>query len=295
VAVPPFLSQTDPTTFMDPFLLAAEIDRYLREDLAFGDLTSEAIFHPEELGVATFVAKSQLITAGMSSVASQVFSRKNAAINCKMAMEDGKQATVGDILLVMEGPVLDLLAAERVALNLVQRLCGIATLTSRYVEAIIDYPVRVTDTRKTTPGLRVLEKYAVRAGGGANHRLCLSDGVLIKDNHIAACGSIERAVRRVRDRMPHTLKIEVEATTLDEVRQCLNCGVDIILLDNMEPSMMRDAVQMVDGSVLLEASGGITLENIREVAATGVDLISVGALTHSAPASDISMRIEVKS
>jgi len=231
----------------------------------------------------------------MSSVAAEVFSRKNAAINCEMAMEDGKRAAVGDILLVMKGPVLDLLAAERVALNLVQRLCGIATLTSRFVEAVAPYPVRVTDTRKTTPGLRMLEKYAVRVGGGSNHRLSLSDGVLIKDNHIAACGTIERAVRRVRDRMPHSLKIEVETTSLDEVRQCLSCGVDIIMLDNMAPAMMHDAVRMVDGRVLLEASGGITLDNIREIAATGVDIISIGALTHSAPASDISMRLEVRS
>jgi len=280
---------------MDSFLLATDIDRFLKEDLSFGDLTSESIFPPDERGVAIFVAKSALITAGMSSVAAEVFSRKNAAINCEMAMEDGKRAAVGDILLVMKGPVLDLLAAERVALNLVQRLCGIATLTSRFVEAVAPYPVRVTDTRKTTPGLRMLEKYAVRVGGGSNHRLSLSDGVLIKDNHIAACGTIERAVRRVRDRMPHSLKIEVETTSLDEVRQCLSCGVDIIMLDNMAPAMMHDAVRMVDGRVLLEASGGITLDNIREIAATGVDIISIGALTHSAPASDISMRLEVKS
>jgi len=162
---------------MDSFLLATDIDRFLKEDLSFGDLTSESIFPPDERGVAIFVAKSALITAGMSSVAAEVFSRKNAAINCEMAMEDGKRAAVGDILLVMKGPVLDLLAAERVALNLVQRLCGIATLTSRFVEAVAPYPVRVTDTRKTTPGLRMLEKYAVRVGGGSNHRLSLSDGV----------------------------------------------------------------------------------------------------------------------
>jgi nicotinate-nucleotide pyrophosphorylase (carboxylating) len=196
------------------------------------------------------------------------------------------------VLLTANGPVLDLLKAERVALNLVQRLCGIATFTSQFVEKVKPLPVRILDTRKTTPGLRMLEKYAVRAGGGYNHRFNLADGVLIKDNHIQACGSIKDAVARMREKVPHTMKIEVEASSMDQVRECLSCSVDIIMLDNMDPGMMRNAVILADGRVLLEASGGISLDNVREVAETGVDYISIGALTHSAPSCDISMRLK---
>jgi nicotinate-nucleotide pyrophosphorylase (carboxylating) len=187
--------------------------------------------------------------------------------------------------------VLDLLKAERVALNLVQRLCGTATLTAKFVERVRPFPVRILDTRKTTPGLRMLEKYAVRTGGGYNHRFNLGDGVLIKDNHIQACGSIKNAVTRMREKIPHTMKIEVETSDMDQVRECLLCGVDIIMLDNMDTSTMREAVKLADGRALLEASGGIDLDNVRGVAETGVDYISVGALTHSAPACDISMRL----
>ena len=197
--------------------------------------------------------------------------------------------SAGASLLQVSGPVVDLLKAERVALNLFQRLCGIATLTSRYVEKTKLYPVRITDTRKTTPGLRMLEKYAVRAGGGYNHRYNLCDGVLIKDNHIAACGSITGAVETLRETIPHTIKIEVEADTLDQVRECLDCGADIIMLDNMDTATMSKAVSMVGDRALLEASGGVSLDTVADIAATGVDLISVGALTHSAPSCDIGM------
>jgi len=193
--------------------------------------------------------------------------------------------------LTAKGPVLDLLKAERVALNLVQRLCGIATLTSRFVDKVKPLPVRILDTRKTTPGLRMLEKYAVQVGGGHNHRFNLADGVLIKDNHIQACGSIKNAVNRMREKIPHTMKIEVEVSSMEQVRECLSCAVDIIMLDNMEPAMMREAVKLVGGRALLEASGGINLDNVRQAADTGVDYISIGALTHSAPACDISMRL----
>jgi nicotinate-nucleotide pyrophosphorylase (carboxylating) len=193
------------------------------------------------------------------------------------------------VLITVEGPVIDLLKAERVALNLLQRLCGIATLTASFVEEVRGYPARITDTRKTTPGLRVLEKYAVQAGGGSNHRFNLTDGVLIKDNHIAACGSITEAVARVRVRVPHTIRIEVETENLQQVNECLDCGVDIIMLDNMDLASMREAVALIAGRALVEASGGVKLANVREIAATGVDIISIGALTHSAPSCDIGM------
>jgi len=185
--------------------------------------------------------------------------------------------------------VIDLLKAERLALNLLQRLSGIATLTARFVARVEGYAVRITDTRKTTPGLRVLEKYAVRVGGGHNHRFNLTDGVVIKDNHIAACGSITQAVARVREKVPHTLRIEVETESLQQVAECLDCQVDIIMLDNMAPEVMAEAVRMVDGRCLVEASGGISLDTVTAVAASGVDIISVGALTHSALACDIGM------
>ncbi|KAB2821314.1 MAG: carboxylating nicotinate-nucleotide diphosphorylase, partial [Paludibacter sp.] len=195
-------------------------------------------------------------------------------------------------LLRVSGPVVDLLKAERVALNLLQRLSGIASLTAAFVDKVRDYPVRITDTRKTTPGLRLLEKYAVRVGGGSNHRFNLTDGVLIKDNHIAACGSIRQAVERVRRETPHTIRIEVETDTLEQVEECLQCQVDIIMLDNMDNETMRKSVELIAGRAKVEASGNMTLERLREVAATGVDYISIGALTHSVSALDISQRLE---
>lgn len=277
---------------MDPFLIAADIDHFLREDLALGDITTEAIFAPTDQATALFMAKGAFVCAGMERIAAEVFKRKNPSCSCRFAAADGTHARPGDILLEMAGPTRDLLIAERTALNLVQRLSGIATLTARFVEKVADFPVKITDTRKTTPGLRLLEKYAVRVGGGCNHRFCLSDGILIKDNHIAACGSIEKAVQKVRSSAPHTIKVEVETTTLEEVRQCLACGVEIIMLDNMSHEMMREAVRLVDRRALLEASGGVNLDSVRDIAATGVDIISIGALTHSAPASDISMRLQ---
>lgn len=275
---------------MDDLSLKRAIEHYLAEDVGLGDITSEAIFSANQAGQARFVAKDSFVAAGLYAIAPLVFAVRNPDIKCE-GVHDGTSAAPGDILLQAAGPVLDLLAAERLALNLAQRLSGIATLTAQFVEKVGSLPVKIVDTRKTTPGLRTLEKYAVRVGGGYNHRYNLADGVLIKDNHIAACGSITEAVKKVKSRAPHTLKVEVETTTLEEVESCLACGVDIIMLDNMVLETMREAVRMVDGKALLEASGGITLENVREVAETGVDLISVGALTHSAPACDISMQL----
>jgi len=277
---------------MEVNILKKQIERFLHEDIGSGDLTSEAILTKDQAGTAEFVAKDEFIVCGMETVVPLVFTTQNKAIEIIQAGKDKSSASPGDILLTAKGPVLDLLKAERVALNLVQRLCGIATYTSRFVEKIKPLPVRILDTRKTTPGLRLLEKYAVRVGGGYNHRFNLADGILIKDNHIQACGSIKAAVARLRERIPHTMKIEVEASTVEQVRECLSCSVDIIMLDNMEPAGMREAVKLADSRTLLEASGSINLANVREVAETGVDYISVGALTHSAPACDISMRLQ---
>lgn len=277
---------------MDINVLKKYIEKFLHEDIGSGDLTSEATITPDQSGIAEFVAKGSFVVCGIETVAPLVFKTQNQAIEISQFCKDKTVASPGDILLTAKGPVLDLLKAERVALNLVQRLCGIATLTAKFVEKIKPLPVKILDTRKTTPGLRMLEKYAVRAGGGHNHRFNLADGVLIKDNHIQACGSIKNAVNRMREKIPHTMKIEVEAATMEQVRECLSCSVDIIMLDNMEPAMMREAVKLAGGRALLEASGGINLDNVRQVAETGVDFISVGALTHSAPACDISMRLK---
>ncbi len=276
---------------LEELSLRRAIDAFLAEDLGpNGDLTSAAIFGPHQQARAEFVAQESMIAAGLAQVAARVFSRVNPAI-CFTATEDGQPVAAGETMLTLVGPVLDLLKAERVALNLAQRLSGVATLTRRFVEQVRPLPVAIVDTRKTTPGLRALEKYAVRVGGGRNHRFSLSDGVMIKDNHLAAAGSLSRAVSLVRAAIPHTIRIEVEADTLAQVRECLGCGVDIILLDNMDCLTLRQAVEMVQGRALLEASGGIRLDNVRQVAETGVDMISIGALTHSAPSCDISMRL----
>jgi len=275
---------------MDSLVLKQAIENFLLEDIGSGDITSEAIFSPDQSGAAEFVAKGFFVVCGMEQVAAQVFTIQNADVKVSNAVQDKTTAAPGDVLLTLRGPVLDLLKAERVALNLVQRLCGIATLTARFVDQVKPLPVKILDTRKTSPGLRMLEKYAVRVGGGQNHRYNLADGVLIKDNHIHACGSIKEAVSRMRERIPHTMKIEVEASNMEEVRECLNNSVDIIMLDNMSTDQMREAVKLAGERVLLEASGGVSLENVREIAETGVDLISIGALTHSAPSCDISMR-----
>ena len=274
---------------MDTNLLRQIIKSFLAEDIGRGDLTSESIFGPEEMGAASLVARESFIAAGAATVAAVVFTTQNPRIRTDSAVADGRLVQRGDVLLTASGPVIDMLKAERVALNLLQRISGIATLTAAFVDRVKDYQVRICDTRKTTPGLRLLEKYGVTAGGGSNHRYNLSDGILIKDNHIAACGSISRAVQKIKKRVPHTLRIEVETDTLAQVRECLDCGVDIIMLDNMSPAMMAEAVAIIDGKALVEASGGVTLDTVETIARTGVDIISIGALTHSAPACDIGM------
>jgi nicotinate-nucleotide pyrophosphorylase (carboxylating) len=274
---------------MDINLLHSQIREFLVEDIGRGDLTSESIFTQGETGSARLVAREPFVAAGVSAVAAEVFRVQNQDITVADAVAEGSLMQVGDVLMTVRGPVVDLLKAERVALNLLQRLSGIATLTSRFVDAVSGTKVRITDTRKTTPGLRMFEKYAVQVGGGSNHRFNLTDGVLIKDNHIAACGSIAEAVRRVRAKAPHTVKIEVETDTLEQVDECLVCGADIIMLDNMLPETMKEAVRRINGRALVEASGGVNLDTVRAIAECGVDIISIGALTHSAPSCDIGM------
>lgn len=274
---------------MDRNQLQGMIRSFLAEDIGRGDLTSESIFSEADTGGARLVSRQECIVAGAGTVAAEVFRVQNPAIETINPVADGTAAHPGDVLLTVRGPVVDLLKAERVALNLLQRLSGIATLTARFVEQVRGHRARITDTRKTTPGLRMLEKYAVQAGGGSNHRFNLTDGVLIKDNHIAACGSITEAVARVRTRVPHTIRIEVETENIEQVRECLACRVDIIMLDNMGLQAMEEAVACIDGRALVEASGGVNLHTVAGIAATGVDIISIGALTHSAPGCDIGM------
>lgn len=273
--------------------VARQLQQFLEEDLGLGDITTDSVFGPDQQGQAVFVAKEEFVVAGLDEIAPLVFATRNPRIVCAAMKKDGETARPGEQIFSAHGPVRDLLSAERVALNLVQRLSGIATLTAAFVQEVEGLPVRIIDTRKTTPGLRAFEKYAVRVGGGHNHRFSLADGILLKDNHIAACGSITQAVRTLRDKAPHTLKIEVETENLDQVAECLACGVEIVMLDNMSPALMRQAVNLISGRALVEASGGVNLANVREIAETGVDLISVGALTHSAKAVDISMRLSV--
>ncbi len=276
---------------MDKFNLDKQIRLFLTEDIGQGDITTDPIFSDDHEGTAQFVTREPLVAAGMKSVAGRVFYNLNPDIVIEFAMDDGQEVEADEILFRLNGPVRDLLRGERVALNLVQRLCGIATLTKKYVDRVAGLNVQITDTRKTTPGLRMLEKYAVRVGGGHNHRFNLADGVLIKDNHISACGSITDAVARVRENVPHTIRIEVETDNLEQVRECLECRVDVIMLDNMTLEEMREAVRLINARALVEASGNVNLDTVRGIAETGVDLISVGRLTHSALACDISMEI----
>lgn len=274
---------------MDRNQLRRQIEAFLAEDIGRGDLTSESIFVAGETGSARLVAREPMVAAGVNTVAAEVFRVQSSTIEVLEPVVEGCLLQPGEVLMTVSGPVVDLLKAERVALNLLQRLSGIATLTARFVAAVAGTRARVTDTRKTTPGLRMLEKYAVQVGGGANHRFNLTDGILIKDNHIAACGSITEAVKRVRGKAPHTIRIEVETDTLEQVDECLVCGVDIIMLDNMNCETMSEAVRRIGGRALVEASGGVNLGTVAAIAATGVDIISVGALTHSAPSCDIGM------
>ncbi len=267
------------------------LEAALAEDIHTGDITTLAVVPGKRDAGAILKAKESMVLAGID-VAARVFRLLDPAIRFTPRFSDGARLQSGDILAELQGDAAFLLQGERVSLNLLQRMCGVATLTSLYVEAVAGTRARIVDTRKTTPGLRVLEKYAVRVGGGINHRTGLYDGVLIKENHIAAAGGIAEAVRRARAYIPHTMKIEVETETLGEVGEALAAGADIIMLDNMDLAAMRQAVATIGGRALVEASGGVSLDTVRAIAETGVDIISVGALTHSARAMDISMLLE---
>jgi nicotinate-nucleotide pyrophosphorylase (carboxylating) len=264
------------------------IENALREDIGSGDITTNLLFPEYSECRAIIIAKEEGIVAGLP-IAEMVFKRLDEGILWNEKKREGDSVKPGDTLAEIQGRTRAILTGERVALNLLQRLSGIATLTSRFVKAVEGLPVKIMDTRKTAPGLRILDKYGVSVGGGYNHRFGLYDGVLIKDNHIRLAGGISRAVRLIREGIKTGLKIEVETSTLEEVREALEAGADIIMLDNMPVSIMKRAVEMIGGNALTEASGGINLENVREVAETGVDFISIGALTHSPRALDIGL------
>jgi len=267
------------------------IEQALLEDIHTGDITTKALIPADSRASARLIAKEDMVLAGLF-VAEKVFKRLNPAIEFIPGPAEGSKVAKGALIATVRGTTAELLMGERVSLNLLQRLSGIATLTSRYVAAVAGTGARIVDTRKTTPGLRELEKYAVRVGGGINHRTGLYDGILIKENHIAATGGIGEAIKRARDYIPHTLKIEIETETLAQVDEALASGADIIMLDNMSLVDMRSAVATIAGRALVEASGGVNLETVRAIAETGVDIISVGALTHSARAMDISMLLD---
>ena len=269
------------------------IDLALEEDLGRGDITSEVIFDEEARARGVFVAKQDLVLAGMA-LAEEVFRRVDASIRFEVKRRDGDRLKKGEAAAIVEGRARGMLSAERTALNFLQRLSGVATLTHRFVEAVAGTRAAIVDTRKTAPGWRALDKAAVRAGGGRNHRADLAAGVLIKDNHIAACGSVAEAVRRARAGAPHLLKVEVEVTTMAELDEAMAAGAEAVLLDNVSPEEAKKLVARVAGRVPVELSGGVRLDTVRAYAEAGVDLISVGALTHSAPAADLSLEVELR-
>ena len=266
----------------------ALIGRAIAEDVGRGDVTTESTVAPELSWSACIVARAAGVVAGLP-IAARTFVLVEPRVDFVALVVDGTAVAAGTVLAKLSGPARGLLTGERVALNFLSRLSGIATLTRKYVDAVGSSPARIVDTRKTTPGLRALERYAVRAGGGVNHRFDLASAVLIKDNHLAAVGSIEAAVRGARSHAPSGTLVEVECDSLEQVRQALDAGADSVLLDNMDVASIRAPVDLARGKAVVEASGGMTLERVRDVAAAGVDIISVGALTHSAPALDVAL------
>lgn len=278
------------TSEMEAFIRVA-----LEEDLGPGDITSESLLAPGDCARATMIAKENLVVAG-SQVAARVFQTLHPEVRVDIHVADGGKAAAGDVIMVVEGSARALLSAERTALNILQRLCGIAALTSAYVDKARPYGVSILDTRKTTPGMRVMEKYAVRCGGGKNHRMGLYDMAMIKDNHRVmwarrGAGGLSAAVAAIRNAFPG-LPVEVEVEDETQLREVLESKPEWILLDNMDTALMKRCVEITDGLCKLEASGGIKLDRVEEVASTGVDAISIGALTHSAPSADISLEFE---
>jgi len=278
---------------IDPLVVDEIIDRALAEDIGFCDLTSELVIPAEARAELVLNARQDIVAAGLD-VAARVFRRRVPECRVELRVKDGERVKAGAAMGRVEGPARGLLAVERTALNFLQHLSGIATLTAQYAERVAGTRAVLIDTRKTIPGLRALEKHAAHLGGARNHRLRLDDGVLIKDNHISVCGSLSAAVGRARAGAPVLTKIEVECDTLDQVREAIEAGADMILLDNMGLEDMRQAVALSGGRIPLEASGGVRLENIRAIAETGVDFISVGRITQSAPAVDIGLDAAIK-
>lgn len=275
-----------PQFYVDEIIINA-----LKEDINYVDVASDYLIPEDQRDDAYFVAKADGVLCGLS-VAMRVFALLDDTFEAKLYKHDGDKVQKGDLIAEFSGKTVLLLKGERTALNLLQHMSGIATATAAAVELVKGTNAQITDTRKTLPGLRALQKYAVTCGGGKNHRFNLSDGAMLKDNHIDAGGGITNAVNALRGKLGHMVKIEVETRDLAEVREALAAGADIIMLDNMSNEMMREAVQIIDGRAKTEASGGITLETIAEVAKTGVDIISLGALTHSVKAFDISMKMK---
>ncbi|MCL0043160.1 carboxylating nicotinate-nucleotide diphosphorylase [Dehalococcoidia bacterium] len=283
---------------MRPLSLDLEriVDTALEEDLGHGDITTQSLLPPNIQGAGVILVKENGIVAGVE-IALAIFKRLDQQIRFDVLSTDGIWVEPGTQLCRIEGNLTAILAGERVALNFLQRLSGVATETAKFVEKVAGTKARIIDTRKTTPGLRLLEKYAVRVAGGFNHRFNLSDAILIKDNHLAALRSIEgnlgTAIESAKKNAPHGMKIQLEVENFEQAKDAIEAGVDSLLLDNMHPNEMQKVVEQFGAKVFMEASGGITLENVRAVAETGVDVISIGALTHSSPALDISLDLEI--
>ncbi|MCL5061828.1 MAG: carboxylating nicotinate-nucleotide diphosphorylase [Nitrospirae bacterium] len=275
---------------MDDSLLLKETIRIaIYEDIGHGDITSLLIVPEYKKAKASIIAKEDLILAGMPFI-KEVFNAIDPGVEIQIFFDEGSRVKKGDIIAKISGSARSLLAGERISLNILQRISGIATMTNQYVKKVNGLPVKIADTRKTIPGMRLMEKYGVRIGGGVNHRFGLYDGILIKDNHIKVAGGVKRAIELAK-KGHHLLKIEVEVKNLDELKEALDAGADVIMLDNMSITDMKKAVKIAKGKAILEASGNVNLENIRSIAETGVDIISIGALTHSARAVDTSMKI----
>jgi nicotinate-nucleotide pyrophosphorylase (carboxylating) len=278
---------------LEPGIIYAYASDLLKEDLGRGDITTQSVVRAGARARGRFLARQDFVLCGLE-IAEAVFSTLDANIQLESRVYDGELISSGSEFALIEGPAAVLLTAERTALNLMQRLSGVATLTREFVNRISGTGARIVDTRKTTPGLRLLEKYAVTVGGGHNHRFGLDDGVLIKDNHIAVAGGVRRAVESARLAAPHLMKIEVEVSSQSQLREAMAVGADVIMLDNMSTAEIRESVELIrkqNADVIVEASGGVSLETVREVAGCGVDLISVGAITHSATAVDISLKM----
>lgn len=275
---------------MNWLVIDEQIRRWLQEDMPYGDITTDSLIGTEAVSSGEFIAKASGIVAGID-VVKRVFSILDTRIVLDFCKKDGDSVDRGEIISRIQGNTRNILKGERLALNLFQHMSGIATQTSRYATLIRGTKARIVDTRKTMPGLRMLEKYAVCVGGGYNHRYGLSDAVMIKDNHIKACGGIREAILLAKNKIPHTMKIEVEVETLEQMEEALKYGADIVMLDNMDISTMKQAVAINNGRAHIEASGNIDLESVRAVAQTGVDIISSGALTHSVIALDISLKL----